>query len=176
MLSGVPWAKVWRSSIWQNYKLPEGFWFEDTFPYMVIYPKKYKICTIPAIVYGYRININGITVTSAGNKKCIDSLWITESLLEYQRKENLINLSTKKQFISQTLMNFRRVTRLPLKVLEAEFEVSVELYREYFESLPEATGLNRKQKFLYECIKKDNWLLYSIPLKAKRAAKKILKR
>ena len=143
---------------------------------MVIYPKKYKICTIPAIVYGYRININGITVTSAGNKKCIDSLWITESLLEYQRKENLINLSTKKQFISQTLMNFRRVTRLPLKVLEAEFEVSVELYREYFESLPEATGLNRKQKFLYECIKKDNWLLYSIPLKAKRAAKKILKR
>ena len=88
-LFGFPWGKVIRSTKFQSLCFPEGYWFEDTLFCIILYSMSYKLVTIPDDVYLYRINPKGITSTSHGNPKVIDSLLVTLQLLEDAQKLGL---------------------------------------------------------------------------------------
>lgn len=51
-----------------------------------MWPLVDNVYTIPDIVYKYRNNLKGISHTSKRNHKSIDSLYITEALLEDKQK------------------------------------------------------------------------------------------
>ena len=72
-LRGFPWMKVIKSSLFENIKYPEGYWYEDTIISYLIFPRCKNSSTISDVVYWYRRNAKGNTITSNKNKKCIDT-------------------------------------------------------------------------------------------------------
>lgn len=63
-LKGFPSMKVIKSSLFQNLIFPEGYWFEDTIMSFLVYPRVNKVIKINDIVYEYRKNNLGITITA----------------------------------------------------------------------------------------------------------------
>ena len=70
--------------------------------------------TIPGDVYLYRINPNkGISSTSVGNPKVIDSLLVTLQLLEYAKTLGLpMTAQFYDMFLRQVRMNYSRISTL----------------------------------------------------------------
>lgn len=116
-LKGYPWAKVIKSRLFQNLIFPEGYWFEDTIMKFLVYSRTKKAIQIHDIVYEYRKNNLGITITAKKNKKSIDSTWITELMINSLDKFN-INMSKElyEFVIKQCLVNCQRVFFLNSKV------------------------------------------------------------
>lgn len=116
-LKGFPWAKVIKSSLFQNLVFPEGYWFEDTIMNFLVYPRVNKVIIINDIVYEYRKNILGISHTSGKNKKSIDSTWITILMIN-SLQEFGINVSKElyEFTIRQCLINCQRVFYLNYKI------------------------------------------------------------
>ena len=112
-LTGYPWGKVIRSTLFKHLCLPEGYWFEDTMFCFLLYEMTKKIITIPNDVYLYRINPNGISAKFKGNPKAIDSLLVTLQLLEDAQK---LGMPMKGQlydmFLRQVRMNYNRISTL----------------------------------------------------------------
>lgn len=163
-LSGYACGKLYRSDLWEHYQFPEGYWYEDTFPNMILMAKPFSVFTIPEVLYLYRENPNSITGAQKGKPKLIDSYRLTEHLLEVQKQEGLISPGTAKQFIRQTLVNINRAGNLGMEAVEAEFHLSAALYQNYFCDFPEPEGLTPDQRNLYLCLKGDSWLRYRLIL------------
>ena len=112
-LFGFPWGKVIRSTKFQSLCFPEGYWFEDTLFCFILYIICNKMVTIPDDVYLYRINPKGITSTSHGNPKVIDSLLVTFELLEDAQKLGLpMTGPLYDMFLRQVRMNYSRISTL----------------------------------------------------------------
>lgn len=87
---GYAWGKAFRISLFKNYCFPKGYWFEDTIIGGLILPQAQCSVTIPAMVYYYYDNQNGITSQAKSNPKCIDTYYIIQELydtLEHYGKE-----------------------------------------------------------------------------------------
>lgn len=109
-LKGYPWAKVIKSKLFQNLIFPEGYWFEDTIMKFLVYSRAKNAIQIYDIVYEYRKNNLGITITSKRNKKSIDSTWITELMIDNLKIFNIkITREIYEEFINQCWMNCQRV-------------------------------------------------------------------
>ncbi len=133
VLYGFPWGKVYRAQLFEHLCYPEGYWFEDTLCSFLVYPKAKKICTIPDVVYRYRINPNGITSTSRGNPKVIDTLLITLQLLKEAKEMDLLaDSQLYDMFLVQVQNNARRIFSLHNEELDKQtFRISCNL-RRYF--------------------------------------------
>ena len=112
-LLGFPWCKVIRSTKFQSLCFPEGYWFEATLFCFILYSICNKMVIIPDDVYLYRINPKGITSTSHGNPKVIDSLLVTLQLLEDAQKLGLpMTGPLYDMFLRQIRMNYSRISTL----------------------------------------------------------------
>ncbi|MFV0557789.1 MAG: glycosyltransferase family 2 protein [Enterococcus sp.] len=131
ILNGFPWGKVFKASLFENIKFPTGLWFEDTVLSLYVYPGT-KVATISEPTYNYRLNQGGITVSSKGNPKVMDSFWVTQLLVEglVQEKKSVIYDT----FIYQLSHNLRRTHWLPLDQQIALFVLSRELLLKHFQS------------------------------------------
>lgn len=116
-LKGFPCMKVIKSNLFKNLIFPEEYWFEDTIMTFLVYPRVNKAIKINNIVYEYRKNDFGLTISAKKNKKSIDSTWITELMIKSLDKFG-INISKElyKLIIKQCLMNYQRVFFLNSKI------------------------------------------------------------
>lgn len=164
ILFGFPWGKVYRSSIFANLQFPEGYWFEDTLCSFLIYPQCHKIVTISDIVYRYRLNPNGITSTSAGNPKVLDSLLITIQLLEEARALNLqFDSQLYDMFLLQVRNNYGRISSLHNSELDkAVFLISCNLKRDYFDNFH---TLNPNFKLIEQSLNEVDYLHYCLAVR-----------
>ena len=80
--SGYPWGKLYKYTVLEHFQFPEGFWFEDTPISFLLQAMPYRFAVVSDIVYGYRVNPEGITAKAPTSKKSIDSYWITEECLK----------------------------------------------------------------------------------------------
>lgn len=132
-ISGYPWGKLYKHTILENFKFPEGYWFEDTPISYIIAGTPLNIVLIEDIIYGYRLNINGITAKSLNSNKSIDSYWITELCLEEFSKFNLqYNQRAFEYLLNQCLINHARTRNQPQKINEAQFIMEAYLVDKYF--------------------------------------------
>lgn len=143
VLYGYPWGKVFKSELFENIHFPEKYWFEDSIVSMIIYPKCHEIVTIKDVVYRYRRNYKGISQTSKGNPKVLDSFWITERLMKDRAEMGLTNDDNMNEFIlDQFKLNFKRIHTLRNEDIDkANFVLSVALFEKYF-SYPVGTNNN----------------------------------
>ena len=133
-LFGYPWGKVIRSTKLQHICFPEGYWFEDTLFSFILYGMCNKMVTIPDDVYLYRINPKGISATSAGNPKVIDSILVTLQLLEDAKT---LGLSMTGQlydmFLCQVRMNYSRISTLHESSIDLHvFAITCRAKHQYF--------------------------------------------
>lgn len=157
-LKGFAWAKVIKSSLFQNLIFPEEYWFEDTIMKFLVYSRVKKAMQIYDIVYEYRKNNLGITITSKKNKKAIDSTWITELMIDNLKVFN-IKMTQKiyEEFINQCWINCERVFYLDKNIRKKIF-----IYQSYI--LKRVGDFEVKNNNLlfkkYLLINKKNNLLY----------------
>lgn len=81
LLQGYPWGKVYKAELFAHVCFPENYWFEDTVGVLLVYPQARRIVRLPQTVYDYRHSPQGITQTSRGKVRSIDSLWVSRRLL-----------------------------------------------------------------------------------------------
>lgn len=148
--SGYPWGKLYKYTVLEHFKFPDGYWFEDTPISFIIAAMPYKFAIIQELVYGYRINPNGITATALFKKKSLDSYWITEQCLEDLPKFGLTyDQRAYEYFLNQCIMNAGRIHLQPRKIRESVFVLTSELMSKYFAGFKtENTSLKQIEKSL----------------------------
>lgn len=134
-LSGFPWGKLFKAEILEHFQFPEGYWFEDTPISFMLYGKGYIYKTIPNVVYGYRLNPEGITAQSKESKRSVESFYVTALCLrEFPMFNVLYDQRAYEYFLNQCMMNWRRTSKQPQNIREAIFVLETELKEKYFKN------------------------------------------
>lgn len=134
-LSGFPWGKVFKSEILANFQFPEGYWFEDTPISCIMYGMGYRMNMIQDIVYGYRLNPNGISATAPHSERSIETWYITKKCYEeYPAFGVDYDQRAYDYFLKQCITNEKRTRHQPPKIREAIFTLEHELMKKYFAS------------------------------------------
>ena len=156
-LYGFPWGKIYRSNLFKNTSFPEKYWYEDTNGVFLIYPSSKKSIILNDLVYNYRINYSGISYSSIGNPKSIDTLYITESLLQDCIKLNTISQLLYETTLRQIQINFIRTYPLGHNVRRAIFIRSYQLLDNVF---PNYTTNDPPLKKLEYSLRSRDYALY----------------
>lgn len=72
-ISGYPWGKIYRYSVLEHFKFPDGYWFEDTPISYILLGMSIKIFSTKDIIYAYHINSSSIIGTYTNSAKSIDT-------------------------------------------------------------------------------------------------------
>lgn len=162
-LYGYPWGKLYKAELFEKVAFPENYWFEDTVAMYRLWNKTDNVVTINNIVYNYFDNKKGITHTSRGNTKVIDSLYVTMKLLS-DYFDHDYSKDTKQEIYDFTLgqirMNTRRLSSLKSReVNKANFSISCFILKRYF--LKSKTQ-NKNLKKLESSLRTNNYPLFMV--------------
>lgn len=137
-LSGLPCGAVYRRSLWDEVRFPEGFWFEDTcLPYL-IFSRSIKTASISGSVYYYRANPKGITATSVFSKKALDSIWVVLKMFDEMER---LGIEMTNVLYEQTLRQFGPLLKARLTALnDDELRIAFQCCSEIIRNFPERFG------------------------------------
>lgn len=137
-LSGLPWGAVYRRSLWDEVRFPEGFWFEDTcLPYL-IFSRSIKTASISGSVYYYRVNPKGITATSVFSKKALDSIWVVLKMFDEMER---LGIEMTNVLYEQTLRQFGSLLKARLTALnDDELRIAFQCCSDIIRNFPKRFG------------------------------------
>lgn len=158
--SGYPWGKLYKYSVLEHFQFPDGYWFEDTPISFILAAMPFKCVTIKDIIYGYRLNPEGITAKAIYSNKSIDSYWITEECLQEFPKFNLsYDQRAYEYLLRQSRMNAGRTCKQPRKICESQFVLTGELMDTYFKGF---CTENKKMKKIESSLRKRQFIRFSL--------------
>lgn len=142
---GFFWGKLFRRELFERIRLPEGYWYEDTIVHLLLFRMCKTFEYLPKPLYAYRVNEKGITKSSVGNPKAIDSYWILEYCLDMSDQ---LQLERDDAFYGQLLYHcgfilWSRVRALPEDVQMAAFVLAAKLVED------NRISVHRELKYLY---------------------------
>ena len=144
-ISGYPWGKLYKYSVLENFQFPDGYWFEDTPISFILAALPFKCISIDNIVYGYRLNSEGITSKAVYTEKSIDSYWNTEQCLkEFPKFKVHYDQKAYEYLLQQSIMNAWRIRKQKRKVRESEFVLITKLMDVYFKGFHTKNANMRK--------------------------------
>lgn len=151
-LRGFPWGKVVRTELFRNLQYPENYWYEDSIFSFLIYPQCHACGTIKDIVYAYRRNPNGISMSSKGSNKCVDTVYISKIMLESAKALNINYENCYNLLLRHILFSYTRVSFLNKNIRRAVFRVFCALIDEYYpHSATNDSNLRIIEKALRNC-------------------------
>lgn len=157
LLSGFVGGKLILSDLMQQIHFPEGYWYEDTILFFLLFDLAHNMIQIEDIIYYYRCEQQGITSKSKGKPKSLDTFYITEQLLKDRKTLGLpFSQSMYEKFLCQLRTNFYRTIFLK-KVQLPIFLESCRLKNEYFKNL---TTTDEKMRLLEEALTTKNYGKY----------------
>ncbi len=80
-VSGYPWAKLIKASLFSKVGFPEGYRYEDTIVNFILCPLSHRKSSIEETVYYYRIYDGNFTSHEFRNYATLDSYWVVKRLL-----------------------------------------------------------------------------------------------
>ena len=142
---GFFWGKLFRRELFERVRLPEGYWYEDTIVHFLLFRMCKAFVYLPRPLYAYRINRKGITKSSVGNPKAIDSYWILEYCLDMSDQ---LQLQRDDVFYEQLLYHcgfilWSRVKALSKDVQMAAFVLAAKLIED------NGASVHHELKYLY---------------------------
>lgn len=153
LLQGYPCGKVFRTELFRKLCFPAGLWYEDSIVYFLLLPSAQKIRVVPEIVYDYRVNQSGMTKTTHGRPKSVDTYWITELLAEAHRDAGLPDSpSYFRSLLEQFRLNQHRVSDLSDEVQEWVFLLGCDLLDRYY-----PTETDPKYRMLLRALRKKDF-------------------
>ena len=159
-ISGYPWGKIYKYSVLEHFQFPDGYWFEDTPISFILAAMPYKIVSIEAIVYGYRLNSDGITSKAIYSDKALDSYWITEQCLQEFPEFNIAyDQRAYEYLLRQSQMNYGRACKRSDKACEAEFILTAELIDRFFEGFHTE---DNKMKKIESALKNKRYIQFKL--------------
>lgn len=163
---GFAWGKVYKASLFQGVRFPEGFWFEDTIvQYMLLGKCNRFVCT-EEVCYGYRKNPNSISFAAKNSLKCLDTYWITKYIVDKALEDDRINKDyiyklTLRQY--STIMH-NRLHWIQTDLLEAAFAVVCEDLHQLKPEGLELKGIYKEIEKSFETKNINLWKLCSLVL------------
>ncbi len=134
-LYGYPWGKVIRANYFINLAFPEGYEFEDSIMATLLYPACKRKVTISDVVYIYRINEVGISITVPQSVKSIDTVWMTLYPMEEQRMRGFACSETEiTRLLKRIRLNWTRMQMLPDRINRAAWVLTCNLMEQYGEN------------------------------------------
>ena len=140
-IPGFPWGKVIRASLFTQLRFPLSYWFEDSIFSQIIFPRCRSCFTVSDVVYEYFVNSKGISATSKGKVKALDSLYITQAQLKDKVSFALpLTYDDYLYFLRMVALTFHRTMALGRTVRHAVFVMQCFLREEYFSSFAVSDG------------------------------------
>ena len=166
-LPGFAWGKVFHYSVFMNLRFPEGYWFEDSIMAQIVHPLcKDSTYSTSHICYKYYSNETGITVSSKGNMKSIDSLWITMRLLQERQKFQLSSTKASYEyFLSMVNLTYSRTKQLDVRVAQCVFVIQKMLIDTYYDTYKSESS--RKKTQIEEALRTNNFRKYVLACESK---------
>lgn len=157
---GYPWGKIYKADLFKNVKFPENYWFEDTVIGSIIDKLATTTTNIPNIVYNYFDNPDGITHKANGNKKVLDSLYVTIQLLKDRETLGLkMNKDFYNDLLRQIKMNQQRIGTIGDMSLNREvFTASCFILSQY----PDFRTTDKRLDLLEWSLRHNNFAAYII--------------
>lgn len=150
LLNGCFWGKAFRRGLFSHVLLPEGYWYEDSILSHLIYPAIKKYYSISSCQYAYRRNPQGITMTSKGKLKSLDTLYITDlminSVIEIFGKDYFYSDTYYETLIEQFYLNQRRLMGLPVAIQKMIFCKQAEFTIKYYKK----NSTHNRNRKMYE--------------------------
>ena len=161
---GYAWGKVYKSSILERICFPDKYWFEDTVFNLVLHDLPKRIKNLDRVVLEHRANPTGITHTSIGNPKIIDTVWVTLKLLHDREEINLpFDDMFAKKLLHQIWINTVRIHSLKDKRADySNFMASVEIMRKYYPDERSIEYDDEKQRQITTAIYTNNFRLFML--------------
>lgn len=161
-------GKVYRAQLFKNIQFPEKYWFEDTVVSFILLPLSKMRASVSNIVYCYRKNLKGISVSSKGNIKSLDSFYVTRRLL-FDRQILGLPLGEEEleMVLRQIIVNYRRINTIKDKTIqELIFDANIEMLQTFFTPKIVMT-YSGKHNHLLKAILQNNYRLYNLYCKLK---------
>lgn len=158
-LRGYPWGKVVSTDLFRTIEYPENYWYEDSIFSFLIYPQCNQCGTIKNVVYSYRRNPNGISMSSKGKAKCLDTYYIAELMIKTAILQKIELEQIYDLFLGHILFSFQRISALNIKIREAVFVKFCDLCENFFSD--SATEKNMLKK-VEEALKDRDYGLFEL--------------
>ena len=154
---GMTCGKLFRRELFANLRFPEGYWYEDSIISQILLPMARRVWAVDRPVFVYLLNQSGVSYTSQGQPKAIDSLYVTEALLGEKGLFGLpLDAEGYRHFLHMVLLTYHRTRRLEGDVIRAVFQCQCGLRLRYF---PDQTAPEEYRK-LEEALKKEQFRRY----------------
>lgn len=126
---GYPWAKIFKRELFDNLRFPLDVWFEDTIVSILLYRMSKSISVMSDIVYGYRINSEGITQKARNSNKCIDHYWVMEHSLGKAKELELPNDDLQYEIVKKHMSTllYRRIGKMDKRTKESAFVLAADM-------------------------------------------------
>lgn len=159
-LAGMPWGKVYRAQLFQGIQFPEDYWYEDTIITAIITHLAGRIATTSDMVCYYRQNPAGITKSSRGKPKSIDTYWIHRSVMQDRQKLGLVtDCAFYEHLLRMIVLSYQRTEAEPDAVKISMFV----LWKEMLEQEKKGEfAINSRYKYLEKAILEGDYKKYSI--------------
>lgn len=132
-LSGYAWGKIIRAEIMMKTCFPVGFLYEDTIMTTLVFPSCTSIYTIPDVVYNYRLNPDGIDITTMKKKQVLDTFWVTKYCFEEAVNRGIpLTIEREWKYFEQFRLNWLRLKECSEEIQESVFVLCSHLYQKYF--------------------------------------------
>ncbi len=150
-ISGLALMKIMRATLWENIIFPAGYLYEDTILSYAILPyckRKYRISDV---VYNYRRNESGITMSSRNSYRAIETVWLTDALWKEICSKKELDDELYFKFIEQLRLNLDRLNRLDERIQKCAFVIA----QKYINNMDYKcnTKLPHKHKLFVKAIK-----------------------
>ena len=113
-VAGMAWGKVYKAHLFETVCFPEKYWFEDTIVTGLLTHLANIVATVSDMVYFYRQNNTGITRTSTGKPKSIDTFYIQRCVLNAR---NQLGMHTDQAFyehlLKMVVLSYQRTQKEP---------------------------------------------------------------
>lgn len=136
LLNGCFWAKAFKREIFEHIIFPEGYWYEDSILAHLIYPKINSYATVGGCAYAYRSNEKGITISSRGKKKSLDTFYVSDlmidSVIEYLGNDYFKSNDYYELILEQFYLNQLRLKALDEMIQKVVFEAQSDFVKKHY--------------------------------------------
>lgn len=133
-LPGLPWAKIYKRSLWNKVRFLPGYWYEDTIILFLLFTQCKSYAYIPQVVYEYRWYENNFSHTQSGKvtPKVIDRYWMLLDILDKYKELGIQDENVVYTLVLRHLSHYfyRDIKRCP-EAVEALFVLAEEIYQEW---------------------------------------------
>lgn len=157
---GYMWGKVYRAELFANIHFPEKYWYEDTVNAFILFLKASRFSVIDEFVYYYLVNKSGISSSSRGKSKSVDTFYVTRSLIEDAQQLGILRKLDCQRFSRQIKINYSRTYSLGEKVRKSIFVLTIALYKIWRLEKNDIEVVGRKDSLLFEALERGDFKLY----------------